>query len=145
MKYAMPFFKRYQLRWLFYRKGNNNFFVQSHQSEHRCKVCKKGRGMLMHFDGKSYCPAGHVYVEEKNTNFNHMVWKINKKVSSAFWFVLDKIHLVRSNRPRYDLFGDESKYVDRWIINFETGATRTILKKRKWWEYIFIERSKFNF
>jgi hypothetical protein len=60
--------------------------------------------------------------------------------------ILDKLHIVRSSHDdRYGMFGDERKYVKSWEFNKTTGKSTTNLKSRKWWEYIFIEKSTFNF
>ena len=152
MKTTVPFFKRYQLRWLFYRRlpnmvwGENNY-----TSSDRCSNCKKGvSGSFGYiFQGKMFmhCPhCGKDLKKEKNTNLNHKLWVIGKNISILFWNFLDKIHLVRSQvSGRYDMMGDECKYVKHWTMNYETGKMSFTPKKRKWWEYIFIERSRFNF
>lgn len=101
------------------------------------------------FQGKMFmhCPhCGNDLKKEKNTNLNHKLWGIGKNISILFWNFLDKIHLVRSQvSGRYDMIGDECKYVKHWTMNYEIGKMSFTPKKRKWWEYIFIERSRFNF
>lgn len=160
MKPIMPFWKTHTLRWLYYRRIPN--FVMGKPSTHkytsdkRCAECKKGVNARMGFimtgeDGKqkytSYCPhCGKEYREEPNTNYSHKLYKAGKKISKLFWLLLDKLHLVRSSiSGRYDMFGDEARYVRSWGMNMETGEMSKTLKKRKWWEYIFIEKPFHNF
>lgn len=143
MKTAVPFFKRYQLRWLFYRRLPNMVFSKGdYTSNTRCKICKRGSGMMWFFQGKLLCGSGdHEYIEEPNTSLKHKVYKAWKYISGLFWLMLDKIHLVRSSHHgRYEMFGDESPYISSFTINLDTGKVTYHLKKRKWWEYIFIER-----
>lgn len=146
MKTSMPFFKRYQLRWIFYRRLPNMIFQKgNYTSNKRCKICKKGMGMLWMYQGKMLC-AGHEFQEEKNISLKHKLYVAGKFLNNLFWKGLDKIHLVRSaHEGRYDMFGDETKYVSSWGFNIETGEVKFNIKKRKWWEHIFIERKTFNF
>jgi hypothetical protein len=143
IKSAQPFFKRYRLRWLFYRRLPN-FILSSgdYKSATRCAVCKRGTGMNMFFMGKVLCGYGdHEYKEEPNTSIKHRLYKFWCSVSKTFWRILDSIHLVRSSHEgRYDMFGDESSYVRVYTLNMETGKSKYELKRRKWWEYIFIKR-----
>jgi hypothetical protein len=137
-----PFYKRYRLRWLFYRRIPNMVFSKGdHTSDKRCKTCKKGKGMLWFMGGKTLCPSGHEYIEEPNTSFRHRVYVITKAATNLFWTILDKIHLVRSaHESRYDMFGDEGNYVSHYTLNTETYETTYHLKPRKWWEHIFVKR-----
>jgi len=152
MKTIMPFFKLYQLRWAFYRNVPNwSLGKDNDSSSERCASCKKGVSSSFGyaFNGKFhfFCPhCSKDLVKEKNTNIRHYLWIVFKKVSKAFWWVLNEIHLVRSaHNDRYGMFGDEYKYVEKYTINFETDETVFTLRKRKWWEHLFIERKSFNF
>ena len=95
----------------------------------------------------SFCPhCRKEYHEEPNTNFTYKIYLMGKWISNAFWAILDGIHLVRSSiHSRYEMFGDESRYVESWEMNFKTGKTITHNRKRKWWEHILIERPIHNF
>lgn len=85
-------------------------------------------------------------MSKPNTNISHKLYKFGKRISKLFWILLDKLHLVRSSIiGRYDMFGDESRYVKSWVMNMKTGKMSKNLKKRKWWEYILIEKSFHNF
>ena len=160
LKQIMPLWKTHTLRWLYYRKTPNfslgKISTDKYKSSKRCANCKNGVNtrmvfMMMQEDGtqkySSYCPhCSKEYVEEENTNINHKLYKIGKKISKYFWMLLDKLHLVRSSiSSRYDMFGDEYRYVRGWEMNMKTGKTTFSLKKRKWWEYIFIEKPQHNF
>lgn len=143
----LPFFKRYQLRWLFYRRiPNMSWGKDNYTSSERCSKCKKGVSSSFGyiFQGKMFMHCTHCgkdLQKEKNTNINHRIWVVCKLISDSFWTFLDKIHLVRSQVfGRYEMMGDEYKYVEYWNINLETGKTCFTLKKRKWFEYIFIEK-----
>lgn len=154
LKSVMPIWRTHTLRWLYYRKIPNLIMGNSrtdwYKSNKRCKKCKKGvnmRFIIIDFrsvanDSYSPCPhCGKKYEEEPNTNISHNLYKTAKWISDTFWLILDKLHLVRSTCiGRYDMFGDESKYVRLWGFNMETGKTSKELKKRKWWEYILIEK-----
>lgn len=130
--------------------------TDKYTSDKRCKECKWGVNMRLVWmftadDGThqshSNCPhCGKEYHEELNTNLTHKLYKTAKWISKKFWMVLDKLHLVRSTiSGRYDMFGDEARYVQTWGINFEIGKTSYKLKKRVWWEYILIEKPFHNF
>lgn len=153
MKSAVPFFKRYQLRWLLYRKiPNMRWGKNDYSSDKRCKSCKRGTGgikigWVTNGVYSCSCPhCGNELKEEKNINLNHRLWGIGKSISSYFWALLDKLHLVRSSSiGRYDMFGDEQKYVSSYTLDMTNCKMTPRYKKRKWWEYIFIERNQFNF
>jgi hypothetical protein len=153
VKHLMPFFKRYQLRWLFYRKMQNLRFVQSdYTSTTRCSNCKKpAGGMQMGWQDETgfhiYCNyCRKVLKEEPNRNVDHLFWMAWRYIPVCFWWSLDKLHIVRSSiNERYGMFGDESKYIHHWTMDYGTGKTTQTLKPRKWWEYIFIERKQFKF
>jgi hypothetical protein len=157
IKSIKPIWKTHTLRWLYYRRIPNLVIGRDKwRSDKRCSKCKQGVNFRMGYlmiqkDGtqkfSSYCPhCGAEYQEEPNTNLSHKFYKIINWISKSFWMILDKIHLVRSNtNARYDMFGDESKYVKSWLINTDTGVTKPKLKSRKWWEYILIEKPYHNF
>lgn len=152
---AMPIWKTHTLRWLHYRRTPNWTIgkpsTDKYISDKRCKACKWGVNLRVSWiiiaeDGTrsscSYCPhCNKEYHEEPNTNFTHKLYKAAKWISKIFWIILDKLHLVRSTTSgRYEMFGDEQRYVESWQMNFETGETSKKFKKRKWWEYILIEK-----
>lgn len=154
MKSAVPFFKRYQLRWLFYRKPQPSFSygTNDYTSEKRCAKCKKGVGGTKHGimwdSGVTYfCPHGcGELIEQKNTNLNHRIYILWKPVLKFIVLALDRLHILRMpGNQRNGLFADEGKYLSHWTMNIETGETKMFYKKRKWWEYIFIEKRNFNF
>lgn len=159
MKSIMPTWKTHTLRWLFYRKLPNwqlgSPKADRLTSSKRCASCKNGvnsrLGVLINLgetpEYVSYCPhCGENYQEEPNTNLNHIAWKFYKRTSRMFWLFLDRIHLIRSStNGRYEMFGDESRYVLAWEISAKTGRTGYRKRKRKWWEHILIERPTHNF
>lgn len=151
----LPIWKTHTLRWLFYRKIPNWVMgkpsTDKYTSDKRCVECKNGVNARMGFlalgkDGQqkytSFCPhCRKEYKEEPNTNFSHRLYKLGKFISTKFWKILDKLHLVRSSiGGRYEMMGDERRYVLRWGMNMETGKTNYKLRKRKWYEYILIEK-----
>lgn len=152
LKQIMPIWKTHTLRWVYYRR-THNLVVKTHEytSDKRCSKCKSGVNARIYFmstkeDGTqghiSYCShCGEELKEEPNTNINHRLYKIEKKVRTLFWLMLDELHLIRSSPySRYDMVGDERRYVESWIMNIEKGITTPKLKKRKWWEYVLIEK-----
>lgn len=155
IKSVIPARKKYQLRWLFYRRLPNMVWSASKYDKYiahdRCKACKwgvNGRLVFIMWDKNgiptsySNCPqCGKEYKAEPNTNYSYRAYKISKRISKGFWDVLDWLHLVRSaHSGRYDIFGDEGYYVTGWELNTKTGVVITHFKKRKWWEYILIEK-----
>ncbi len=154
---ALPIWKTHTLRWLFYRKVPNyvlsTFKEDKYQSDKRCKSCKWGVNnrisyMFREDDGTTkvytYCPhCTKEYIAEDNTNITHYLYKLKKFFVNLFWVFLDKIRLVRSSDSgRYDLFGDESRYVSSWEINLTKDTATFTHKKRKWWEHILIVKPK---
>lgn len=144
-----PFWKRYRLRWLFYGKLDNFVLGKSRWASDRCKNCKKGvnsKIAIIDFETnttKSFCiHCSKEYIAEPNTNLDYRIYKIFKSIAKLFWNLLDFLHLVRSSHfGRYNMFGDESNYVSGWSFNYDnyTGM-HPLMKKRKWWEYIIIEK-----
>jgi hypothetical protein len=153
-KSILPFWKTHTLRWLYYRRipswemGKPG--TDKYTSPSRCSSCKKGVNMRLMFmdftknESYSICPhCSERYIEEPNTNLSHKIYLSLKWVSKFFWTILDRLHLVRSSHSeRYDMFGDESRYVKYFSFNYDTGDHSVTLKKRKWWEHIFIERRR---
>jgi hypothetical protein len=142
-KVVLPFWKRYTFRWIYYRKTKNWVFGKNDRSAtNRCTKCKKPVSSFMGMGGKMYCPyGGHELKQEPNTNFDHKMYLIEQKIVNWLWLSLDWIHLVRyGHNERYGFFGDESAHVHHIEMNFETGKTKCVLKKRKWWQHIFVER-----
>lgn len=156
IKTVMPIWKTHTLRWLFYRRKRNLTFVKDIESKYRCKNCKKGiaGGMIMFsFDkyknpcSKRYCHHCSKELEtEPNTNISRKIWILWKWIQDKFWGFLDVIHLVRSStHGRYGMFGDEARYVESWTLNINSPHEKANLRKRKWWEYIIIEKPIHNF
>ena len=160
LKTIMPIWKTHTLRWLFYRKVPNliigNFKTDKWVSDDRCKSCKKGVNNRIIFsirredgvwESNSLCPhCNEKYIAEPNINFSHKLWKLYNIIINIFWIILDKIHLVRSSiGGRYEMMGDEEKYVENWVLNEKSKSMDINLKKRKWWEYILIEKPSFNY
>jgi hypothetical protein len=132
-----PIWKRYKLRYLFYRKVNN--FVYSKHASMRCVHCKKDANIGFFMNGKHIHSCGKPWITEKNTNWDYRLWKFRESLNNIFYDVLDFLHIVRSsNSGRYDMFGDEMMFVKQWNVNFTTGKSTVILKPRKWYEHIFI-------
>lgn len=144
-----PFWKRYKLRWLFYRKGRTGFMFGKNDftANTRCAKCKKGVSSRTGFamfgeDGKSkilfYCPHCHEELQdEPNRSLLHILYKLYRRSDS----VLDALHILRKHgESRYGIFGDESNYVHHFTYNIETGKQSVTMKKRKWFEYIFIKK-----
>ena len=151
LRVALPFFKRYTLRWLFYRRLPNMTFSKYRQT--RCKHCKNGSGtrmMIFSFtDEKNkrsiFCVCGKPQEEEPNTNLNYLLYnikmKFHKHTIGNMWKALSWVRIVRSSHHgRYDVFGDECNYIHSFILNMESGKTTFKHKKRVWWQYIFIEK-----
>ncbi len=136
-----PFWQRYKLRYLFYRKTRNCVFHK--HSSNRCVHCKKDSnvGLAMWSEDGTLTithACGKPWIKEPNTNLDYRIWKAYSYVSNLFWRVLDFFHIVRQG-SRYDMFGDESGYVKHWVINL-SGKSRYDLRPRKWYEYIFIKK-----
>lgn len=149
IKTTLPFWRKYILRWLFYRKTLSMTLpivsLYNWIADKRCNKCKRGMSMTMGFivDKKIKTFCMHCSQEchpEPNTNLSHRVYKMAKWISKLFWTILDKIHLVRSSTSgRYELFGDEAHYVAFWKTDKDWKMT-PVFKSRKWWEYIFITK-----
>jgi len=160
MKPIMPIWKTHTLRWLHYKRIPNWVMgkpsTDKYIADKRCKECKWGVNarMVWMFTAEDGTRSSHFncphcrkeYHGEPNTNFTHKLYKTGKRISKIFWTILDRLHLVRSSiGGRYDMFGDEARYVRSWGINMTTGEMSKTLKKRKWWEYILIEKPTHNF
>lgn len=151
IKQIQPFWKTHTLRWLFYRKVPNFVFENAKYSDNRCSNCKEGVNMRigMIIQGKciSYCPyCQKEYIPEPNTNLTYRIYQFRKILSKSFWFILDRLHLVRSSiHSRYEMFGDESRYVKSYRYDKDWNPLAPIMIKRKWYEYIFIEKPFHSF
>lgn len=160
IKVAMPVWKTHTLRWLFYRKVSNllisNPKYQRWTASRRCSKCKKGVSVWMAFsctdkngryNPKSLCPhCGKDFIFEPNTNLSHRLYNTYKSIIRGFWLIFDRLHLIRSSiHGRYDMFGDEARYVAHWTYDKNWNQKKPALKKRKWWEYILIEKPRHNF
>jgi DNA-directed RNA polymerase subunit RPC12/RpoP len=135
--------KKYQLRWLFYRnKVNFSLGKNNYTATERCSKCKKGVSFFMAiwWEGKtiSNCPhCGEDLVKEKNTSFLH---KLHTK-KEVFWKVLDWLHICRDTiGHRYDMFNDEHYFIMSTEYTNDWEFKKHNFRKRKWWEYIVIEK-----
>lgn len=137
-----PFYKRYKLRYLFYRKPIFRGFMRPEWlNEKICKNCKRGSNSCMAFMGKMICiGCGAELIEIANNRLKFRLFKLQAPIGNFLWLMLQYLHIVKTSTDgRYELFGDEANYVSH-IYNIETGAMRRAHKKRKWFEYIFIKR-----
>ncbi len=151
---TLPFWKTHTIRWLFYRKSKNWSYAK--YSETRCKHCKNGKGSQMMWsmtnsDGtrSMFHGCGKPYEIEPNTNLDYRIYKIRmilyKWTIELFWIAMDKLHIVRiSGNDRYGIFGDERRHVKSWNMSLNKPGMTPIFVKRKWWEYIFIEKPRLN-
>lgn len=135
------FFKKYKLRYLFYRRTPAFWIAPDWQNKYVCLYCRKGSDNKMLFGGKVLCGGCmEALTEVKNRSVKYILWKLWSPISKAFFSVLQFLHIVKSSPTgRYEIFGDESRYV-AYKINVNTGHQQLIKKKRKWFEYIFIRR-----
>lgn len=86
----------------------------------------------------SHC--GKPLVEEPNTSWLYKWLTFVSKAKKIGWMILEFTHLFRyTSDPRYSMFGDEAHYVKGWVIHND-GREEAMMRKRKWWEYIVIER-----
>lgn len=160
IKQIMPIWKTHTLRWLYYRRIPNlimsNPRTDRWASNERCYECKRGVNMKVGFMFRDADGAWHMehqcphckkdFIAESNTNISHKIYKALSAGSKLFWKFLDKLHLVRSSiHGRYDMFGDEWRYVLAVTYNMDTGETKTVFRQRKWWEHILIEKPRHNF
>lgn len=143
--------KRYQLRWLFYRgKKNLVFGKNNYTASEMCDKCNKGvNHYLSIFDfggsgkGTSLCPhCGKEMKPVLNTNLNHKLWKVYKKVEEGVFNTLDFLHILRNttSKSRYEMFSDESYFVKFEKYDNDWNFKGRELRSRKWWEYIIIEK-----
>jgi len=138
---------RYRLRYLFiFVVPNFVMQVGNWKSPTVCAKCKGGVGTKcgIAFMGKFtwFCNHCSSDLEEvANTSLRYILYKKCQVPAVKLWrAVLTFLHIAKwDTSGRYDLFGEESNYA-RWSFNTETGESRTILKPRKWWEYIVIRK-----
>lgn len=148
LRQIKPLWKRYQFRWLFYMPLKGMPFVKHHQSDKRCSTCKKSVGPYMLWlnfsngTSRAECPHGrHEYVAEPNTNFSYRAYLIWAAIVKTTRFVLDKMHILRrADERRYGTFGDESYFILREEYDQNWQLVKIHFRKRKWWEYVFIEK-----
>lgn len=143
------FFKQYKLRKLFYYQlFPTTIFVQPNESSMRCTACKHGVSFRMIFintdtdEESSPCPyCKKHYVPEPNTNAGYKWYKVKRAFKKMVVNFLNYICILGSNTDgRYGIFGDERRYVKRWMIDSTTDKVSYALHERKWWEYIFVKR-----
>lgn len=142
--------KKYQLRWLFYRnKQNLTYGRNNYTASEMCDKCKKGVSHYLSFmnfggDNKtvSVCPHCSQNMNTvPNTNLNHKLWKIYKKLEDSFWKILDYLHICRDTvGGRYDMFNDEYYFVKSTEYSSNWNFFKNNFRDRKWWEYIIIEK-----
>ena len=147
-----PFWKRYQLRWLFYVKKRNMIFGKNGYTASKiCYYCRKGVSMYMGFisfaeNGESTYSASCPYCNERlrqveNTNLNHKLYKLYKWLTKGLVRLVEFTHIVKWDiEGRYGIFGDESMFVKSTHYDNDWNYLKTVYKKRRWWEYIFIPR-----
>jgi len=149
ISHLLPWWKRYQLRYLFYVRKPNGVFATEQSSSERCKKCKRGTSCtLMIIDlsdsGRSvtYCTGcGSELETEPNTNISHKVYKLKTWLKKYGWVILEASHIFRyDTEGRYSLFGDEGHYVKGYVYDNEWKLTKTVMNPRKWWEYIIIKK-----
>lgn len=147
---SKPFWKRYQLRWLFYRKSTRPAFGHSgprYTIETMCSKCRLGvsscLALLSPEDLVKHCPrCGPGLVKVPNTNFGHRLWLVWRAIKYAMFWLLDFLHIMRWRGSRYDMFtGDESMFVHHESYNIETWENKRYFKPRKWWQYIIIPKN----
>jgi hypothetical protein len=146
LKQIKPFWKRYKFRYLFYGHRYSGFSFQKYSGE-RCANCKKDyQGFIFMFpdaNGKPtrYHSCGKPLVIEPDISLKYRLWRAKMWVLETFRRTLDALHILRlPGYNRYGMFGDEAEYVKSWGYNFETNEIRTILKPRRWWEYLIIKQ-----
>jgi len=155
LKQIQPIWKTHTVRWLFYRRLEHVFITPNtkYHSPEVCKNCKNGcttYAVFMDFQNKThacYClSCSKELVKVKNTTWQRKIYLAYSFISSYFWLFLDKIKLVRSSiHGRYEMFGDEYRYVRRLVFDKDFNVKKTELRPRKWWEYIIIEKPHHNF
>src|ERR1700760_4447808 len=112
IKTILPFWNRYQLRWLFYRKYNSSLFRPAWQSDKVCKNCGHGADSMMMFGRQIFClKCGSELIKVPNTHLKYRLWKLWKRVDKKLEYSLDYLHILRKrNESRFGVFGDESSY-----------------------------------
>lgn len=135
------FFKKYKLRYLFYRRMPASPIAPDWQIKYVCLYCKKGSSLIFLVGGKQLCShCLEPLIEVKNKSAKYILWKLWSPISEGLFSLLQFLHIVKSSYGgRYSMFGDESRYV-AYKINVNTQNHQLIKKKRKWFEYIFIRR-----
>jgi hypothetical protein len=141
IKNTYPFLKRYQLRWLFYRRPYNSPFIAEWQSDEVCKICGRGANTMMAFAGKMFCLGCHNELNKvPNKRFKYRAWVWWKQIDKKIELILDYLHILRKrNESRYGVFGDESHYCYQ-TFNRDFSNMKNVHKPRKWFEYIFIKK-----
>lgn len=145
LKQIEPFWKRYKLRYLFYKISGNLVFHK--YSGKRCIYCKKDyQGFMFLFPGEggklfNYHSCGKPLITEPDTSLKYRLWKAKMWGLEGFRRVMDFFHILRlPGNSRYGMFGEEARYVKYWVYNQDTGESRVVLKPRRWWEYLIIEK-----
>lgn len=148
------FFEKYQLRWMFYRSRKHIMYgkTNNYSAEDMCKSCKRGVNSYIaraYIDEKgswinaTKCPHCGILLDKvPNINLNRKLYKLGERVKNNFWKALDYLHICRNQAGgRYPIcFSDESAYIISTQI-LKTGEFKHFFRNRKWWEYIFIEKS----
>jgi hypothetical protein len=141
IKTILPFWKRYQLRWLFYRKGKYSILSSEWQTSEVCKNCGRGSNSAMAFQRKLFClGCGTELIKVPNKRLKYRLWLIWKVIDKKLEFLLNHTHILRKrNEYRYGVFGDESRYCYQ-TFNINGGDFKNVQRPRKWFEYIFIKK-----
>lgn len=140
--------KKYQLRWLFYRNKKNLAFRKNNfTATERCCNCKKGVSKWISYiftenDGStkfiSNCP--HCNKELKREKNISIIHKLYESIE-YFWSVLDWLHICRNTAGgRYDFGNDEWYLVKGYYYTDYFELVEVLKRKRKWWEYVIIEK-----
>lgn len=141
LKTILPFWKRYQLRWLFYRKPNFAIFNEEWQTDTVCKNCGQGTSSMLGFRGKILCLGCHEeLIKVPNKRLKYRLWLKWKVIDKKIELILNYPHILRKrNENRYGVFGDEGRYCYQ-TFKLDFSEMKNVHKPRKWFEYIFIKK-----
>lgn len=140
IKTTFQFWKRYQLRWLFYRKGQYGFTRPEWQTSEVCQQCKRGANSMMMLGREVFCiSCGSPLVKVENKRIKYRLWLKWKIIDKWLEIALDKLHILRKrNESRYGIFGDESCYCYQ-TFKIDGSDFKNVHKPRRWFEYVFIK------
>jgi len=97
---------------------------------------------MMDFSGKKksvvyYCYCSKKLFEVKNTTVKYKWFLVRKWFKHFFLYILKKSHILKYG-SRYGMFGEESHLVVRYKYTKNWNYIGHDLRKRRWYEYIFI-------